>query len=111
MDLVEAFSFYNALESLDDTAWKITRLPTPFLFATGVKGGSRKTSMRNRKWKSGRFVSLRLLWWKPLNKQYELFYINSEGFIALPIIYLVRLDELRLKKSFYRLFQANVCQS
>ena len=58
------------------TAWKITRLPRPFLFATGVKGGSRKTSMRNRKWKSGRFVSLRLLWWKPLNKQYELFYIN-----------------------------------
>ena len=24
---------------------------------------------------------------------------------------LVRLDELRLKKSFYKLFQANVCQS
>jgi len=35
----------------------------------------------------------------------------SEGFIALPIVYLVRLDELRLKKSFYKLFQANVCQS
>ena len=33
----------------------------------------------------------------------------SEGFIALPIVYLVRLDELRLKKSFYKLFQANVC--
>ena len=26
----------------------------------------------------------------------------SEGFIALPIVYLVRLDELRLKKSFYK---------
>ena len=35
----------------------------------------------------------------------------SERFIALPIVYLVRLDELRLKKSFYKLFQANVCQS
>jgi len=31
----------------------------------------------------------------------------SEGFIALPIVYLVRLDELRLKKSFYKVFQAN----
>ena len=31
----------------------------------------------------------------------------SEGFIALPTVYLVRLDELRLKKSFYKLFQAN----
>jgi len=29
----------------------------------------------------------------------------SEGFIALPTVYLVRLDELRLKKSFYKLFQ------
>jgi len=35
----------------------------------------------------------------------------SEGFIALPIVYLVRLDELRPNKSFYKLFQANVCQS
>jgi len=25
-------------------------------------------------------------------------------------LYLVRLNELRLKKSFYKLFQANVCQ-
>ena len=41
----------------------------------------------------------------------EMFMPLSEGFIALPIVYLVRLDELRLKKSFYKLFQANVCQS
>ena len=34
----------------------------------------------------------------------------SEGFIALTIVYLARLDELCLKKSFYKLFQANVCQ-
>jgi len=35
----------------------------------------------------------------------------SEGFIALPTVYLVRLDELRLKKSFYKLFQANYANS
>jgi len=29
----------------------------------------------------------------------------SEGFLALPIVYLVRLDELFLQKSFYKLFQ------
>ena len=36
---------------------------------------------------------------------------QAMGFIALPIVYLVRLDELRPKKSFCKLFQANVCQS
>jgi len=30
---------------------------------------------------------------------------------AANIVYLIRLDELHLKKSFYKLFQANVCQS
>ena len=29
-----------------------------------------------------------------------------KGFIMLPIVYLAKLDELHLKKSFYKLFQA-----